>query len=136
MSDSRKVVKPVPKAAWIVAGLADLVQFVALPFFGQGLFSPLNAALDVLVSIILVRLLGWHLVLLPALAAELVPLVDLAPTWTLSVGVIALGRRSAAGAAAPVAPAETKPTAPSSSHAEVIEGPPPALPSPTDPPGA
>lgn len=122
MDGSGKISKPVPKAAWIVAAAADVIQLVALPFFGEGIFSPLNTALDVLVSVVLVKLLGWHLVLLPALATELVPLVDLAPTWTLSVGVVALSRRNAAGAVAP------KPAAPSASHAEVIESQPPAIP--------
>lgn len=139
MSASGKVVKPVPKAAWIVAAVADVVQLVAFPFFGPGAFSPINDALDVVVSIVLVKLLGWHLVLLPALAAELVPLVDLAPTWTLSVAVVALTRRQAAGAAAQAAtapPAPTMPMAPTGSHAEVVEGPPPALPGPADPPSA
>lgn len=120
---------PVPRAAWALAVVADLVQFVAFPFFGQGLFSPANNVLDVIVSIVLVRLLGWHLVLLPALAAELVPLVDLAPTWTLSVAVVALGRRGQVGATPAPGPA---PAAPTGSHAEVVEEAPPALPAPDE----
>ena len=126
-----KPVRKVPIAAWLVAAAADLIQFVALPFFGEGIYSPLNTALDVLVSIVLVKLLGWHLVLLPTLAAELLPVVDLAPTWTLSVGVVAFSRRNAAGTAAPTAaPSATpqRPTAQSGSHAEVVESPPPAIP--------
>ncbi len=121
---------PVPRAAWILAVVADLVQFVAFPFFGQGLFSPANNALDVIVSIVLLRLLGWHLVLLPALAAELVPVVALAPTWTLSVAVIAFGRRGQVGA--PTAAAQR--AEPTGSHAEVVEEPPPAPPQPGERP--
>ena len=139
MSAPAKAVKPVPKAAWIVAGVADLVQLVAFPFFGPGAFSPINDALDVVVSIVLVKLLGWHFVLLPALATELVPVVDLAPTWTLSVGVVALSRRGSAGAPAATSTPSTPspgPAAPSGSHAEVVEVTPPALPGPTEPPGA
>jgi hypothetical protein len=114
--------RPVPRAAWLLAIAADLVQFVAFPFFGQGLFSPANNVLDVIVSLVLLRLLGWHLVLLPELAAELVPLVDLAPTWTLSVAVVALGRRGQPGAG------PGSPGGPDDSHAEVIEEPRAALP--------
>jgi hypothetical protein len=121
---------PVPRLAWVVAAVADLVQLVAFPFFGEGLFSPLNDVLDVLVSIVLLRLLGWHFVLLPALAAELVPVADLAPTWTLSVTVIALGRRGRTGAAAEA----PKPAGPTGSRAEVVEESPRALPGPEDPP--
>ena len=124
------VPRPVPRAAWVLAIVADLVQLVAFPFFGQGLVSPLNDALDVLVSLVLLRMLGWHLVLLPALAAELVPIVNLAPTWTLSVAIVAFGRRGRAGAAPPPPP----PSTPTGSRAEVVEEPPPALPPPDDRP--
>lgn len=120
--------RPVPPAAWILAVAADFVQLVAFPFFGQGLFSPANNVLDVIVSLVLLRLLGWHLVLLPALAAELVPLVDLAPTWTLSVAVVAFGRRGTPGAAPAPAPG-----APTGSHAEVVEEPKAAAPPAKDP---
>lgn len=37
---------------------------------------------------VLVRLLGFHWALLPALAAEAIPALDLAPTWTASVLLI------------------------------------------------
>lgn len=124
--------RPVPRAAWILAIAADFVQFVAFPFFGQGLFSPANNALDVIVSLALLRLLGWHFVLLPALVAELLPVVGLAPTWTLSVAVVAHGRRRVA---APATAPEPRAGAPSGSHAEVVEEAKAALPPRKEPPG-
>ena len=46
------------------------------------------------VAAALIRLLGFHWALLPALAAEAVPALDLAPTWTASVLLItAAGKR-------------------------------------------
>ena len=116
--------RPTPRAAWVVAIVADLVQLVAFPFFGEGVFSPVNDALDVLVSIVLLRLLGWHVALLPALAAELVPVLDLVPTWTLAVAVVSFSRRDRPGDAA-IPPRAAGPTA---SHAEIVEDAPPTLP--------
>ena len=97
------------RLAWIVAIAADVLQLAAMPFFAEGLLSPANDVLDVITSLALFRLLGWHQALLPTLAAELVPGVDLVPTWTAAVGIVAWTRR---GRVAP-------PQAPSS-HAEVV----------------
>lgn len=58
---------------------------MAAPIFGEGFASPFNDALDVVVAGVLIKLLGFHWALLPALAAEVVPVLDLAPTWTASV---------------------------------------------------
>jgi hypothetical protein len=44
--------------------------------------------LDIAVAIALIRLLGFHWALMPTLAAEAVPALDLAPTWTASVLLI------------------------------------------------
>jgi len=108
--------RPVTRLAWIVAVAADVIQIVAMPFFGEGALSPVNDVLDVVVSIVLFRLLGWHPALLPALAAELIPGVDLVPTWTAAVAVVAFTRRGGS------TPHPAAPTA-STSHAEVLDEP-------------
>lgn len=72
-------------AARVVAVLADAIQFGLLPLFGGGLVSPINDALDIAVGIAMIALVGWHWAFLPAFIAELVPGVDLVPTWTLAV---------------------------------------------------
>jgi hypothetical protein len=64
------------------------VQLVAAPLFGEGFASPFNDVLDVVVAALLIKLLGFHWSLLPALVAEAVPALDLAPTWTASVLLI------------------------------------------------
>jgi LPXTG-motif cell wall-anchored protein len=45
------------------------------------------------VAAALIKLLGFHWALLPALAAEAVPALDLAPTWTAAVFLLTGSRR-------------------------------------------
>ncbi len=72
-------------AARIVAMLADAIQIVAFPFFVEGGMSPLNDALDIIVAVSIIGLLGWHWAFLPSTIAELVPGLDLVPSWTAAV---------------------------------------------------
>lgn len=84
--DSIKALKaPEHRLAWLVAIVADALQIVAFPLFAEGAISPLDTVLDIAVAAILSRLLGWHWAFLPTLAAELVPGMDLFPTWTAAV---------------------------------------------------
>lgn len=64
---------------------ADFLQIGLLPLFSPGWVSPLNDALDVVVGIAMVALVGWHWAFVPAFLAELVPLFDLVPSWTAAV---------------------------------------------------
>jgi len=73
------------RAARIIAIAADLLQLVFFPAFAPGWLSPLNNALDVVVAVVMVRLVGWHFTFLPTFVAELVPGLDLIPTWTAAV---------------------------------------------------
>ena len=82
--------------AWLVAIGVNLVQMVALPLFAEGAASPLEDGLDVATSVVLFGLLGWHWAFLPAFAAELVPLANLAPTWTAAVFIATRNRAQAA----------------------------------------
>ena len=81
----RALKEPKVRWAWVVALMADAIQIAALPLFAEGALSPADSVLDVVVGIILVRLLGWHWAFLPTLAAELIPGLDLFPTWTAAV---------------------------------------------------
>jgi hypothetical protein len=72
------------RAAWIVALLTDAIQIGLLPFTAT-LSTWIDKPLDVLVMVVLWRLLGWHLLLLPSFALEMLPYVEVAPTWTLAV---------------------------------------------------
>lgn len=73
------------KTARVVAMAADFVQIGLLPLFAEGWLSPLNDALDVLVAIAMIVLVGWHWAFLPAFLSELVPFFDLVPSWTAAV---------------------------------------------------
>jgi hypothetical protein len=81
----KTIKSPEQRKAWFVAILADAIQLVGMPLFAEGGFSPLDSALDVIVGAILIKLLGWHWAFLPTFAAELVPGLDLFPTWTAAV---------------------------------------------------
>jgi hypothetical protein len=87
------------RAARIIAVLADAVQMGLAPVFLEGALSAFNDALDVVVGAAMVWLLGWHPAFLPAFAAELMPLVDLFPTWTGAVLFVTRG-----SLASPVSP--------------------------------
>lgn len=76
------------RAARFLALSADAVQILFLPIFAAGGMSWANDVLDLLTSIIMIRLLGWHLAFLPTFLIELLPLVDLAPTWTIAVWLV------------------------------------------------
>jgi hypothetical protein len=47
----------------------------------------------VVVAAALIKLLGFHWALLPALAAEAVPALDLAPTWTAAVLLVTRAKK-------------------------------------------
>jgi hypothetical protein len=76
---------PEQRLAWMVAIAADVLQMVAFPLFIEGGISPADSALDLIVAIVMIRLLGWHWAFLPSAAAKLVPGADLFPTWTTAV---------------------------------------------------
>lgn len=84
------------RVAWVVALAADALQWVFLPLFWAGAASPFDDVLDLAVGVVLWRLLGWHWALLPALITELVPGVDLVPTWTAAVWIATRAKAAAA----------------------------------------
>jgi hypothetical protein len=80
-----------PRRIWIARGLAllvDLAQVALLP----AELTPLNNGVDVGTALAMVALVGWHWAFLPTFLAELVPFVDLVPTWTLAVLIATRGR--------------------------------------------
>ena len=88
-------------ASWL-SGLAsifssptDALQFMLGPVGWAGA----DEILDLAATALLWRVLGFHPLLLPTFVVELVPLVDMLPTWTGCVGaVIFLRKRSHAAA--------------------------------------
>lgn len=84
----KTVKSPKHRLAWLVAIVTDALQIGAFPFFAEGGLSPADDVVDVVTAAILCRLLGWHWVFLPTFAAELIPGVDLVPTWTAAVFIV------------------------------------------------
>lgn len=78
-------------AVRLIALTADAVQIGLLPLFLAGALSPVNAVLDLAVAAIMVWKLGWHVAFLPTFVAELIPFVDVFPTWTLAVWFVTRG---------------------------------------------
>ncbi len=81
-------IEPTPgriKAARTIAVAADLIQIGGFAVFLPGWTSPADAVLDVVVGVALTWLVGWHWSFLPSFVAELVPGMDLIPTWTAAV---------------------------------------------------
>ncbi len=68
-----------------IAICADLLQIGLFPLFSPGLISPLDDALDVVVCLALTFLVGWHFSFLPSFLIKVLPMFDLAPTWTIAV---------------------------------------------------
>ena len=97
-------------AARVIAVVADAVQIGLLPLFAGGAVTGFDAALDVVVGAAMVALLGWHWAFLPAFAVELLPAVDLAPTWTIAVFFV------------------TRRMGPAAAHVSVVPPEPPLLP--------
>lgn len=83
---------PRVKAARIIAIVADVLQIALFPAFAGGWLSPLTDGLDVAVAITMIALVGWHFAFLPSFIAELLPGVDLIPTWTAAVWFATRGR--------------------------------------------
>jgi hypothetical protein len=79
--------------ALVFAASADALQVGLLPIFGEGVLSPIDDALDVGMFILMTKLLGWHPLLLPTIVAEMIPAIDLAPTWTLAALIIIWRKR-------------------------------------------
>jgi hypothetical protein len=83
------------RRVWLARAIAlgaDFVQIVALPVFLPGALSPWDDALDVVVGLVLVRLVGWHWAFLPAFVGELIPGFELFPTWTMAVLFVTRGK--------------------------------------------
>ncbi len=93
--------RPVLLAAYGVAICADFIQIGVLPVTTEGIFSLVDDFLDIGTCIILTLLLGWHIAFLPSFLVKLIPLGDLAPTWTLAVLIAIRRYRTASGTDAP-----------------------------------
>jgi hypothetical protein len=95
------------RLAFAVGIVADILQLpVSLSLIAG--FVPaegLEAAIDVAAGMVLTWLLGFHWALLPSFVLKLIPVLDVAPTWTAAVAYVALRRRRIRGSGTGAAPA-------------------------------
>jgi len=75
--------------ALAVAVTADGLQ-LCTGFFGWAGF---DEVVDVVAMILVMRLIGFHILLLPTFVVEMVPVADELPTWTACVIAVCLLRR-------------------------------------------
>jgi hypothetical protein len=71
--------------AYAIAICADFIQICLMPLFSEGFISPFDDFSDVIVCLILCRLIGFHVAFLPSFFIKLIPVVEIAPTWTIAV---------------------------------------------------
>jgi hypothetical protein len=73
------------RAALAVAALSDLAQWFFFPVLVEGAASPFEIGLDACTALVILLVVGFQWRLALALVAELVPGVDMFPTWTAVV---------------------------------------------------
>jgi hypothetical protein len=89
-----------------VAVASDGLQLLLAPLGWFGL----DQAIDCVAMVILTRILGFHILLLPTFVIELVPVLDDLPTWTAcTAAVIALRKREQSSQPPPASGPADKP---------------------------
>jgi hypothetical protein len=68
-----------------VAAISDIAQWAFFPVTVEGGLSPVEIAIDAATAFIILLIVGFQWRLAFALVAELVPGLDLFPTWTAVV---------------------------------------------------
>jgi hypothetical protein len=86
----------------IVLALAVAVAADGLQFFSGPLgWAFLDQAIDFMAMLLTAWAIGFHLLLLPTFVAELIPVVDMLPTWTACVVAVIVLRKREQRAAEP-----------------------------------
>jgi len=80
------------RAAYAVAIATDVLQFGLGPFG----WAFADEILDVIALIATTKLLGFHPLLLPTFILEVVPVLDVLPTWTGCVALVVATRKKQA----------------------------------------
>jgi hypothetical protein len=82
-----------PRWRWalLTAVVSDILGF------GVALFPPILWVLDAITAVVLFAVLGFRWPLLPALAIEVVPGLQLFPAWTLVVAALASVEKASRG---------------------------------------
>jgi hypothetical protein len=76
-----------------IAICADAIQIFFFPFMIEGIFSPLDDALDVVVAAAMCYLVGFHPAFAPSFLVKGLPIADEVPTWVIAVLFATRGRQ-------------------------------------------
>ena len=87
-------------AAFAVAITADLVQVILGPLG----WTFADEIIDVLAMGLTIWLLGFHPLLLPTFIVELIPVIDMLPTWTGCVAAVVMLKRNPGGVSPAASP--------------------------------
>src|SRR5580692_4696667 len=79
--------------AFAIAICADAIEIGLMLLSSEGFASPVDDFLDAVVCLILTMMMGWHFAFLPSFMFKLIPMVDLAPTWTIAVLIASRNRQ-------------------------------------------
>nr|WP_320133768.1 hypothetical protein [uncultured Holophaga sp.] len=83
------------RIAYVLAIVVDALQLMSLPAQAAGpLVWFMDAGLDIVTMGLMTLLLGWHWAFLPSFVVELVPFVDLVPSWTLATYLASRGQKA------------------------------------------
>ncbi len=95
--------------AFAIAVIADIIQFPITAGEATGFFSIPGELADFLVDCVVMvataMLLGFHWMLLPTLFVEVIPGLDLLPTWTACVAYVVWRRKKEQTQRQPLRPA-------------------------------
>jgi hypothetical protein len=72
------------RLAYAIAAATDVLQLILGPLG----WAFVDEVLDVIAMILTWRIIGFHPLLLPTFALELVPVADMLPTWTGCVAIV------------------------------------------------
>ncbi|MFZ1377642.1 MAG: hypothetical protein WAS25_13710 [Geothrix sp.] len=78
------------RIAWAIALAVDAIQVPATATGPVGWL--LGAGLDLVMMVVMWSMLGFHWAFLPSFLTEWVPYLNMAPFWTLAVGLATRGR--------------------------------------------
>lgn len=93
--------------ALVVAVTADGLQFL-FSFLGPVEWTLVDPVIDSVTMVLVSRIIGFHILLIPTFVVELVPVIEDIPTWTAcTAAVIALRKREQRNAPQPPQSART-----------------------------
>jgi hypothetical protein len=91
--------------AFAVAIAADAFQMLLGPFG----WTFIDEVIDLVAMLLISGLLGFHLLFLPTFVVEIIPVVDMLPTWTGCVALVVALRRKQQRPPPPIATASPPP---------------------------